>query len=47
MEINKNTFIQEARKQQIIDATIRTLSDIGYVKSSLAQIANVLSLAQL
>lgn len=45
METNKSTFIQEARKQQIIDATIRTLSDIGYVKSSLAQIAKRASIS--
>lgn len=39
MDSHKNTFIQEARKQQIIAATITTLDDIGYVKASLAQIA--------
>ncbi len=39
MNSHKNTFIQEARKQQIIAATITTLDDIGYVKASLAQIA--------
>ncbi|WP_342535369.1 TetR/AcrR family transcriptional regulator [Lysinibacillus sp. FSL K6-1151] len=39
MDSHKNTFIQEARKQQIIAATITTLDDIGYIKASLAQIA--------
>jgi len=45
METNKNTFIQEARKHQIIEATIRTLGDIGYVKASLAQIAKRASIS--
>ncbi|WP_230874890.1 TetR/AcrR family transcriptional regulator [Lysinibacillus cavernae] len=43
--MNKNTFIQEARKQQIIEATIITLDDIGYVKASLAQIAKRASIS--
>ncbi len=43
--LNKNTFIQEARKQQIIEATIITLDDIGYVKASLAQIAKRASIS--
>ena len=45
MDNNKNTFIQEARKQQIIEATIATLDDIGYVKASLAQIAKRASIS--
>ncbi|MEQ6854825.1 TetR family transcriptional regulator [Lysinibacillus capsici] len=45
MDSNKNTFIQEARKQQIIEATIATLDDIGYVKASLAQIAKRASIS--
>lgn len=35
----KTTFITEARRKQIIEAAIVTLNEIGYVKSSLAQIA--------
>lgn len=35
----KQSFIGEARREQIIEATIQTLDEIGYVKSSLAQIA--------
>jgi len=45
MDSNKNTFIQEARKQQIIEATITPLDDIGYVKASLAQIAKRASIS--
>lgn len=33
------SFIAEARREQIIEATIRTLDEIGYVKTSLAKIA--------
>ncbi|WP_369902331.1 TetR/AcrR family transcriptional regulator [Bacillus manliponensis] len=35
----KQSFIAEARRQQIIEAAIQTLDEIGYVKASLAQIA--------
>lgn len=35
----QQSFISEARRDQIIEATIRTLDEIGYVKASLAQIA--------
>lgn len=35
----KQSFIAEARREQIIEAAIRTLDDIGYVHASLAQIA--------
>ncbi|MFE5323088.1 TetR/AcrR family transcriptional regulator [Paenibacillus sp. NPDC056579] len=35
----KSSFIAEARREQIIEAAIRTLDEIGYVKASLAQIA--------
>ncbi|MGE6514224.1 TetR family transcriptional regulator [Lysinibacillus sphaericus] len=42
---DKKSFIQEARKQQLIEATIMTLDDIGYVKASLAQIANRASIS--
>lgn len=45
MDSNKNSFIQEARKQQIIEATITTLDDIGYVKASLAQLAKRASIS--
>ncbi|WP_235616168.1 TetR family transcriptional regulator [Lysinibacillus parviboronicapiens] len=38
-------MIREARKQQIIEATIVTFDDIGYVKSSLAQIAKQASIS--
>jgi len=36
---SKQSFITEARREQIIEATIQTLDEIGYVKASLAQIA--------
>src|SRR5690625_3292065 len=36
---NKQSFITVARREQIIEATIKTLDEIGYVKASLAQIA--------
>lgn len=35
----KQSFIAEARREQIIEAAINTLDEIGYVKASLAQIA--------
>ncbi|SEQ38705.1 TetR/AcrR family transcriptional regulator [Piscibacillus halophilus] len=35
----KQSFIAEARREQIIEAAIKTLDEIGYVKASLAQIA--------
>ncbi|MCM3703621.1 TetR/AcrR family transcriptional regulator [Paenibacillus macerans] len=35
----KQSFIAEARREQIIEASIRTLDEIGYVHASLAQIA--------
>ncbi len=35
----KTTFITEARREQFIEAAIRTLDEIGYVNASLAQIA--------
>ncbi|WP_163852682.1 TetR/AcrR family transcriptional regulator [Paenibacillus elgii] len=35
----KQTFIAEARRAQIIEAAISTLDEIGYVHASLAQIA--------
>lgn len=38
-EDKQQTFISEARREQIIEATIQTLDEIGYVKASLAQIA--------
>jgi TetR/AcrR family transcriptional repressor of bet genes len=36
----KPSFIAEARREQIIEAAIKTLDEIGYVKASLAQIAS-------
>ncbi|MCI1591523.1 TetR/AcrR family transcriptional regulator [Heyndrickxia oleronia] len=39
MEKGKQSFIAEARRDQIIEAAIKTLDEIGYVKSSLSQIA--------
>lgn len=43
MEVNKESekqsFIAEARRAQIIEAAIKTLDEIGYVQASLAQIA--------
>lgn len=35
----RQSFIAEARREQIIEATIATLDEIGYVNASLAQIA--------
>ncbi|GGE61606.1 TetR/AcrR family transcriptional regulator [Priestia taiwanensis] len=35
----KQSFIAEARREQIMNAAIQTLNEIGYVKASLAQIA--------
>ncbi len=35
----KQSFISEARRAQIIDAAIATLDEIGYIHASLAQIA--------
>jgi AcrR family transcriptional regulator len=35
----KHSFISEARREQIIEAAIKILDEIGYVKASLAQIA--------
>ncbi|WP_188455122.1 TetR/AcrR family transcriptional regulator [Virgibacillus oceani] len=35
----KHSFIAEARREQIIEAAIQTLDEIGYVKASLSQIA--------
>ncbi|MGI2329036.1 TetR/AcrR family transcriptional regulator [Planococcus sp. YIM B11945] len=35
----KQSFIAEARREQIIEAAIQTLDDVGYVKASLSQIA--------
>jgi TetR/AcrR family transcriptional repressor of bet genes len=36
----KSSFIAEARREQIMEAAIKTLDEIGYVKASLAQIAS-------
>jgi AcrR family transcriptional regulator len=38
-ETEKQSFIAEARRAQIVEAAIRTLDEIGYVQASLAQIA--------
>jgi len=35
----KQTFITEARRAQIVDAAIMTLDEIGYIRASMAQIA--------
>src|SRR5690625_5028884 len=35
----KQSFIAEARREQIVEAAIKTLDEIGYVNTSLAQIA--------
>lgn len=37
--MSKRSFIEEARRAQIVTAAIETLAEIGYVKASLAQIA--------
>jgi AcrR family transcriptional regulator len=38
-ESEKQSFIAEARRVQIVEAAIKTLDEIGYVQASLAQIA--------
>lgn len=38
-ELERQSFIAEARRAQIIAAAIKTLDEIGYVQASLAQIA--------
>ena len=38
-DAEKQSFIAEARRAQIVDAAIKTLDEIGYVQASLAQIA--------
>ncbi|GIN57345.1 TetR family transcriptional regulator [Lederbergia ruris] len=35
----KQSFIAEARREQIVEAAIHTLDELGYVKTSLSQIA--------
>ena len=35
----RSSFIAEARREQVIEATIQTLDEIGYVHASLSQIA--------
>jgi AcrR family transcriptional regulator len=37
--MSKRSFIEEARREQIVSATIETLAEVGYVKTSLSQIA--------
>ncbi len=37
--MSKRSFIEEARRTQIVSAAIETLAEIGYVKASLSQIA--------
>lgn len=37
--MSKRSFIEEARRAQIVSATIETLAEEGYVKASLSQIA--------
>lgn len=37
--LGKSSFIAEARREQIMEAAIRTLDEIGYVSASLSQIA--------
>ena len=39
-ESNNQSFISEARREQIIQASIQTLDEIGFVKTSLARIAS-------
>lgn len=38
-EKGRQSFIAEARREQIIEAAIKALDEVGYVKASLAQIA--------
>jgi AcrR family transcriptional regulator len=38
-DIEKQSFIAEARRAQIVEAAIKTLDEIGYIQASLAQIA--------
>lgn len=44
MEV-KQSFIAEARREQIIEAAIKTLDEVGYIKASLAQIAKRASIS--
>lgn len=37
--MTKRSFIEDARRAQIVNAAIETLAEIGYVKASMAQIA--------
>lgn len=37
--MSKRSFIEEARRAQIITAAVETLAEVGYVKASMAQIA--------
>ncbi|MBC7812847.1 MAG: TetR family transcriptional regulator [Burkholderiales bacterium] len=41
----KRTFIEAARRAQIIDSAIEALAELGYVKASLAQIAKRANIA--
>lgn len=38
-KVDKQSFIAEARRAQIVEAAIKTLDEIGYTQASLAQIA--------
>jgi AcrR family transcriptional regulator len=43
---DKPTFIEEARRKQIIDAAVATIAEIGYVNASLAEIARVADISK-
>jgi TetR/AcrR family transcriptional repressor of bet genes len=39
-KVDKQSFIAEARRTQIVEAAIKTLDEVGYTQASLAQIAS-------
>ena len=43
---NKSTFIEEARRKQIIDAALQTIADQGYTQTSFAEIARQLGITK-
>lgn len=45
MDKQKRTFIETARRKQLIECAIDTLAELGYVKTSLAQIAKRANIA--
>ena len=42
----KKTFIEEARRKQIIDAALQTIAEQGYTQTSFAEIAKSLGITK-